>query len=165
VKSLLGARVAAAKRDAAIDAMRRANPALDFDRLHPGSVVFVPEEAEAPEEVSRAIQVEREPDVYRLEGQTADDTAYQDSPSERGLGLKKSLRKRKHAPANNLLATGPDLFDQGPPFFALYWHYAVGGLCVLLAIVLLIVSLTKEATPTVSKQNPRTPDTPKLPDR
>lgn len=47
-KSLLGARVAAAKRDAAIDAIRRANPALDLDRLQPGAVVFVPEGPDMP---------------------------------------------------------------------------------------------------------------------
>ena len=42
-RALLGARVGAARRDAAIAALRDANPDLDLDALRPGQVVVVPE--------------------------------------------------------------------------------------------------------------------------
>jgi hypothetical protein len=40
--TLIRARTAAAKRDAALEAIVRANPHLDFDRLTPGDVVVLP---------------------------------------------------------------------------------------------------------------------------
>lgn len=40
--ALLRARTSAAVRESALDAVRRANPSLDFDRIAPGTVVVVP---------------------------------------------------------------------------------------------------------------------------
>lgn len=40
--ALLRARTSAAARASALDAIRRANPSLDFDRITPGTVVVVP---------------------------------------------------------------------------------------------------------------------------
>jgi hypothetical protein len=40
--SLLRSRTSAAVRESALDAIRSANPSLDFDRLTPGTVVLVP---------------------------------------------------------------------------------------------------------------------------
>jgi hypothetical protein len=40
--SLLRARTSATVRESALDAVRRANPSLDFDRITPGTVVVVP---------------------------------------------------------------------------------------------------------------------------
>jgi hypothetical protein len=40
--ALLRTRISAAARESALDAVRRANPSLDFDRLAPGTVVVVP---------------------------------------------------------------------------------------------------------------------------
>ncbi len=42
-RTLLGARVGAARRDAAIAALRDANPDLDLEALSPGQVVVVPD--------------------------------------------------------------------------------------------------------------------------
>ena len=42
-RTLLGARVGAARRDAAIAALRDANPGLQLDALRPGQVVVVPD--------------------------------------------------------------------------------------------------------------------------
>jgi hypothetical protein len=40
--SLLRSRTSAAVRESALDAIRHANPSLDFDRIKPGTVVLVP---------------------------------------------------------------------------------------------------------------------------
>jgi hypothetical protein len=40
--ALLRSRTSAAVRESALDAVRRANPSLDFDRIAPGTVVVVP---------------------------------------------------------------------------------------------------------------------------
>ena len=42
--SLLRSRTSAAARASALEAIRRANPGLDFDRIQPGTVVLVPPE-------------------------------------------------------------------------------------------------------------------------
>ena len=43
MRALLGGRVGAARRDAAIAELRRANPALDLDRLRPGAIIQIPD--------------------------------------------------------------------------------------------------------------------------
>ena len=40
--SVLNARLSAETRTQALDAIRRANPGLDIDRLHPGEVLVIP---------------------------------------------------------------------------------------------------------------------------
>ncbi len=41
-RAVLKPRATAAVREGALDAIRRANPTLDLDRLHPGAVVVIP---------------------------------------------------------------------------------------------------------------------------
>jgi hypothetical protein len=42
-QSLLGGRVGAAKREAVIAALRRANPAIDLDAVQPGTIIVIPD--------------------------------------------------------------------------------------------------------------------------
>lgn len=56
VRALLGGRVGAARREAAIAELRRANPGLDLDRLRPGLIVVVPDEVEAGDRADDAVR-------------------------------------------------------------------------------------------------------------
>ena len=50
--AVIGSRVGDVKRQAAIEALRRANPGVDLDRLRPGMVIVVPD---LPDVVDRAV--------------------------------------------------------------------------------------------------------------
>ena len=110
VRALLGGRIGAAKRDAAIAELRRANPGLDLDRLRPGLIVVVPDEVEAGDRAEDPVRDGIADLVSRAAAATKDLPAEADRTEERRRAEADEVRAMLgSAEVSRLVAGSPQL--------------------------------------------------------